>query len=52
MFTMSAWYVVPDTVRLIEAGSPEDLKQSGGLYQKIYEIQSGKDGKGAAYAGK
>ena len=38
--------------RIIEAGSPEDLKQSGGLYQKIYEIQSGKDGKGAAYAGK
>ena len=38
--------------RIIEAGSPEELKQSGGLYQKIYEIQSGKDGKGAAYAGK
>ena len=37
--------------RIIEAGSPEDLKHSGGLYQKIYEIQSGKDGKGAAHAG-
>lgn len=33
--------VVLDGGRIIEHGSPEELRQAGGMYQKIYEIQLG-----------
>ncbi|MBR0139855.1 MAG: ABC transporter ATP-binding protein, partial [Firmicutes bacterium] len=33
--------IVLDGGRLIEQGSPEELRTSGGIYQRIYEIQSG-----------
>ena len=35
--------VVLEDGRITERGTPEELKQSGGIYQKIYEIQSGTD---------
>ena len=36
--------VVLDKGRIIEQGSPEELKTAGGIYQKIYEIQLGISG--------
>ena len=33
--------LVLDKGRIIERGSHDELKQAGGIYQKIYEIQSG-----------
>ena len=33
--------ILLDNGRIAEEGSPEELKTSGGLYQQIYEIQSG-----------
>jgi len=35
--------IVLDAGRICEQGTPEELKVSGGLYQRIYEIQSGKE---------
>ena len=32
--------IVLDKGRIVEMGSPEQLEKAGGLYQKIYEIQS------------
>ena len=32
--------IVLDRGRIIEMGTPEELQHAGGLYQKIYEIQS------------
>ena len=32
--------IVLDRGRIVEMGSPEELRTAGGLYQKIYEIQS------------
>ena len=32
--------IVLDRGRIVEMGSPEELRTSGGLYQRIYEIQS------------
>ena len=29
-----------DKGRIVEMGSPAELEKAGGLYQKIYEIQS------------
>ncbi|MBE6025707.1 MAG: ABC transporter ATP-binding protein [Clostridiales bacterium] len=40
--------VVLDKGRITEQGTPEELKTSGGIYQKIYEIQLGIDGKGTS----
>ena len=34
--------------RITEQGTPEELKTSGGIYQKIYEIQLGIDGNGTS----
>ncbi len=36
--------VVLDKGRIIEQGTPEELKTAGGIYQKIYEIQLGISG--------
>jgi len=36
--------VVLDKGRIIEQGTPEELKTAGGVYQKIYEIQLGING--------
>ena len=33
--------IILENGRISESGTPEQLKHSGGLYQKIYEIQSG-----------
>ena len=33
--------IVLDRGRIVEEGTHEELKQSGGIYQKIYEAQSG-----------
>ena len=33
--------IVLDRGRIVEEGTHEELKQSGGIYQKIYETQSG-----------
>jgi len=33
--------IILENGRVSESGTPEQLKHSGGLYQKIYEIQSG-----------
>ena len=33
--------VVLDKGRIIEQGTPSELKSSGGIYQKIYDIQLG-----------
>ena len=33
--------LVLDKGRIVERGSHDELKQAGGIYQKIYEIQSG-----------
>ena len=40
--------IVLDNGRLVEMGTPAELKTAGGIYQKIYEIQSGISGKEAA----
>lgn len=32
--------IVLDRGRIVEKGSPEELRKAGGLYQRIYEIQS------------
>ena len=32
--------IVLDRGRIVEKGSPDDLRSAGGLYQRIYEIQS------------
>ena len=40
--------VVLDKGRITEQGTPEELKTSGGIYQKIYEIQLGIDGNGTS----
>ena len=32
--------IVLDRGRIIEKGTPEELQKAGGLYQRIYEIQS------------
>jgi len=39
--------VILDGGRVSEIGTPEELKTSGGIYQKIYEIQSGLDSDGS-----
>ena len=31
--------IVMDKGRIVEEGTPEELQQAGGLYQKIYDIQ-------------
>ena len=33
--------IVMDEGRIVEEGTPNELKSAGGLYQKIYDIQSG-----------
>ena len=33
--------IVLDRGRIVEEGTHDELKQSGGIYQKIYETQSG-----------
>ena len=33
--------LVLDNGRIAEEGTPEELRSAGGIYQKIYEIQSG-----------
>ncbi|MBO4837842.1 MAG: ABC transporter ATP-binding protein [Lachnospiraceae bacterium] len=37
--------------RIAEQGSPDELKSAGGIYQQIYEIQSGSAREGGPYAG-
>ena len=37
--------IVLDGGKLVEMGTPAELKTAGGIYQKIYEIQSGISGK-------
>lgn len=39
--------IVLDNGRLVEMGTPAELKTAGGIYQKIYEIQAGISGKEA-----
>ena len=36
--------VVLENGKICESGKPDDLKSAGGIYQKIYEIQYGKEG--------
>ena len=36
--------VVLEHGKICESGKPDDLKSAGGIYQKIYEIQYGKEG--------
>ena len=36
--------VVLENGKICESGRPDDLKSAGGIYQKIYEIQYGKEG--------
>ena len=43
--------LVLDKGRIAEKGAPEALKSAGGIYQRIYEIQSGLPQEGGAYAG-
>ena len=33
--------IVLDRGRIVEAGTHEELRSAGGIYQKIYEAQSG-----------
>ena len=33
--------LVLDKGRIAEMGAPDDLKRAGGIYQQIYEIQTG-----------
>ena len=40
--------IVLDGGRIVEEGSPEELKNSGGIYNRIYDIQSGNWEGGAA----
>ena len=37
--------------RIAEQGAPDVLKTAGGIYQQIYEIQSGSAREGGPYAG-
>ena len=37
--------------RIAEQGAPEELKSAGGIYQQIYEIQTGLAREGESYAG-
>ncbi len=43
--------VVLDAGRMIEHGTPEELRHAGGIYQKIYEIQLGISGEEAEIDG-
>lgn len=36
--------IILENGRIAEEGSPDELKTSGGIYQKIYELQNGIDG--------
>ncbi|MBR0441016.1 MAG: ABC transporter ATP-binding protein, partial [Firmicutes bacterium] len=36
--------IVLDSGRVAEQGTPDELRTSGGIYQKIFEIQSGAAG--------
>lgn len=42
--------IILDGGRISEIGSPEELKTSGGIYQKIFEIQSGLQEEEVQYA--
>ena len=44
--------IVLDGGRIAEEGTPDELKTSGGIYNKIYDIQSGIDADLSSAAGK
>ncbi|MBQ6074825.1 MAG: ABC transporter ATP-binding protein [Lachnospiraceae bacterium] len=43
--------IVLEKGRIAEQGAPDELKAAGGIYQQIYEIQSGSAREGGPYAG-